>query len=90
MTAAIIKKWQKKARAKLSTLLGLDRFTLTDLDTQIEYETELENATEIRFTFQSEEGYRAPAHLFLPKGIKTPPVMICLQGHTNGMHISFA
>ena len=83
-------KWQKEAMAKLSALLGLDRFTLVEDDLQIEYETELENATEIRFTFQSEEGYRAPAHLFLPKGVQNPPVMICLQGHTNGMHISFA
>lgn len=81
--------WKDKARKKLSELIGLDRFTLVDADLKIEYETELENATEIRFTFLSEDGYRAPAHMFLPKNIENPPVMICLQGHATGMHISF-
>ena len=82
--------WRQKAREKLSSLLGLDRFIPVEDDLQIEYETETENATEIRFTFQSEKGFRTPAHLFIPKGAEKPPVMICLQGHTNGMHISFA
>ena len=81
--------WKAEARKKLSSLLGLDRFTLVNDDLDIEYETELENAVEIRFTFQTEKGYRAPAHLFLPKNIKNPPLMICLQGHSTGMHISF-
>lgn len=81
--------WKKNAREKLSSLIGLDRLLLVDSDLEIEYETEVETSTEIRFTFQSEEGYRVPAHLFIPKGTKNPPVMICLQGHTTGMHISF-
>ena len=83
-------KWQSDARKKLSELLGIDRFSVVDDGLDIEYTTESADATEIRFTFSTEEGYRAPAHLFLPKGIKKPPVMICLQGHTTGMHISFA
>ena len=82
-------RWKTEARKKLSSLLGLDRFTLVDDDLEIEYESELEDANEIRFTYQSENGYRAPAHLFLPKNIKNPPLMICLQGHSSGMHISF-
>lgn len=81
--------WKKEARKKLSSLVGLDKFTLVDDKLEIEYETELENAIEIRFTYQSEEGYRAPAHIFLPKNTPNPPVMICLQGHSTGMHISF-
>lgn len=79
-----------KCEKKLSELLGIDKFEIVDDDLQIEYETKGEQSTEIRFTFKTEEGYRAPAHLFIPDGIKNPPVMICLQGHTTGMHISFA
>ncbi len=82
--------WKRAAREKLTSLLGLDKFTKVDDDLDVEYETELDNALEIRFTFQSEKGYRVPAHLFIPKGAERPPVMICLQGHTTGMHISFA
>ncbi len=80
--------WQEKAKVKLRELLGMEKFTRVSPDLEIEYETELENATEIRFTFRTEEGYRAPVHLLLPKGVENPPVMICLQGHSTGMHIS--
>lgn len=82
-------KWKSEAREKLSSLIGIDKFELVDCDLEIEYEAEIENAIEIRFTYQSENGYRAPAHMFLPKNIEKPPVMICLQGHSSGMHISF-
>ena len=81
--------WQSIARDKLSSLIGLDKIEKTDLNVEIEYKSEHDTATEIRFTFQSEEGYRVPAHLFLPKNTQNPPVMICLQGHSSGMHISF-
>ena len=81
--------WKDEARKKLSSLIGLDKFTLADLDLDIEYESEIQNATEIRFTYQSEEGYRVPAHMFLPDSVENLPLMICLQGHSTGMHISF-
>lgn len=84
--------WQSDGRAKLSELLGLknivkpadDKFT-------VEYKKEWESYTEIRFTVQSEEGYFCPAVMLIPKGIKAPaPTMLCLQGHSTGMHISLA
>jgi cephalosporin-C deacetylase-like acetyl esterase len=81
-------KWQKAAKEKLTELLGLDKMKSADPELEIEFVKEIEGATEIRFTFQSEPGYRIPCHLWLPNGIEKPPVMICLQGHTNGMHIS--
>ena len=80
--------WQKGARAKLCELLGLNACFLPEIDLRVEWEKEREGYTEIRFTFQSEPGYYVPAHLLLPKGIKKPPLMICLQGHSNGMYIS--
>lgn len=81
-------KWQPAARAKLRELLGMDRFVSCEPDLEIEYTQEIENAVEIRFTFESEPGYRVPCHLLLPVGVKNPPLMITLQGHSPGMHIS--
>jgi len=83
-----LEKWQKEARIKLSELLGMEKFTKVAADTDVEYEKKIEGATEIRFTYQSEAGYRVPCHLWLPDGVEKPPVMICLQGHSKGMHIS--
>ena len=80
--------WQAKAREKLYSLLGLENFKKVASDIEIEYDTENDIATEIKFTFQSEDGYRIPCNLMLPKGIDTPPLVICLQGHSKGMHIS--
>ena len=80
--------WQKTAKEKLAELLGLDRFERCDPDLKIEFSEKTDGATEIRFTFQSEEGYRVPCHLLIPEGVSDPPVMICLQGHSTGMHIS--
>lgn len=83
-----LKIWSSSARKKLSELIGIDKFVKVSLDLEIEYENETDNAIEIRFTFQSEEGYRVPCHMMLPLGVEKPPVMICLQGHSKGMHIS--
>lgn len=80
--------WQQAAREKLSELLGMDTFHRVEPQLEIECETKIEGAAEIRFSFQSEEGYRVPCVLLLPDGIEKPPVMICLQGHSTGMHIS--
>ena len=84
------KEWQMSAREKLISLLGMDRIERVEPELEIEYEKKLEGMTEIRFTFASEDGYRVPCHLLLPDGIENPPVMICLQGHSTGMHISLA
>lgn len=83
-----LKAWQKQARERLASLMGLDKFTKVAPELNIEFEEKIEGATEIRFTFQSEEDYRVPCHLWLPDGVENPPVMICLQGHSSGMHIS--
>ncbi len=81
-------RWQPAAKEKLAELLGLDCFAKVDPQAHIEYETKIDGATEIRFQFESEEGFFVPCHLLLPDGVENPPVMICLQGHSSGMHIS--
>ena len=80
--------WQEKAHAKLWELLGLAQFEKCDPNYTVEYEKELENCREIRFTFESEAGYTVPCHILLPYGVENPVPVICLQGHSTGMHIS--
>lgn len=81
--------WQEAARNKLTELLGLPYEKCHSLFT-VEYTKEHKEYTETRFTFQSEEGYTVPCHFLEPKTSRwfVPPVMICLQGHSTGMHIS--
>lgn len=83
--------WQKRAGAKLVELTGLEKFNKCNLCVSVEYKEENESFKEIRFVFQSEEGYFVPCLLCVPKNSRfgeKPPVMICLQGHGTGMHIS--
>ena len=83
-----LKSWQGAAREKLRELLGMDRMIPAAPDLSVEWEKQQVGYAEMRFTFQSEPGYRIPAHLLLPDGVKNPPVIICLQGHSPGMYIS--
>lgn len=80
--------WRCSAREKLAVLLGMDKFQKVDPQLEIEYEKKIDGAAEIRFTYATEENYRVPCHLLLPDGVEKPPVIICLQGHSKGMHIS--
>ena len=81
--------WQKKAYDKLWEILGLDLIKKCDIDYLEEERNECDEYTQIRFSFQSEQGYYAPAVIRIPKNHEGELVpMICLQGHTTGMHIS--
>ena len=82
--------WQAKGKAKLRELLCLDNIVRADDDKfTIEHIKEEEDYTEYRFTLESEVGYKFPAVLRVPRGAKAPmPVIITLQGHSAGMHIS--
>lgn len=81
--------WQIAARAKLGELLGMDTFERCDDALNIEWQREEEGFTEYRISFNTEKNFRALAHLLIPAGAKQPvPAIICLQGHSKGMHIS--
>ncbi len=83
--------WQKTARARLFTLLGLDRMKKAeDPAFEIEFTKDEGTFIETRFLFSSEEGYTLPCHLWVPKGHEGEklPLVICLQGHAKGFHIS--
>ena len=82
--------WQKEARAHLSSLLGLDKLSpATDDGFKVESKTDCGGFTDYRLSFQSEEGYFVICNLWVPKGIEGKiPMVICLQGHSKGYHIS--
>lgn len=80
--------WQKQAREKLAALLGLPYEKPAD-HIIMEYDRMEPDFREIRFSIESEKGYFVPCHLLIPKDASAPlPVVICLQGHSRGMHVS--
>ena len=82
--------WQSVARNKLRDLLGMEKYVSPNTPATIEYDVQQDGFREIRFLMEAEKGYFVPCHLWLPDGIEHPPVIICLQGHSPGMHISMA
>ena len=88
-----IKEWQAAAREKLKELIGFGEIAKCDvpLTYEIEYDRICEDmgCREIRFRFTTEENVTVPCHMLIPNGATKPlPVMITLQGHSKGMHIS--
>lgn len=75
--------------SKLIELLGIPEKKVNPKPI-IEFEkNDFSEYDEIRFTFESEPNFYVPAHLVLPKERKGKlPVVICLQGHSSGMHRS--
>jgi len=81
--------WQQDLRTKLRELLGIANFRKVEPNLRIEDEKEEAEFLETRFTFSSEEQVEVPCHLLLPKTGSGPfPVLITLQGHSTGMHLS--
>ncbi len=81
--------WRHEVKLKLTELLGDMPEEKCPLNIEIEYRKEHTDYTEIRFYFDSEPYACVPCHLLIPRGIKKKyPLVICLQGHSTGMHIS--
>ena len=80
--------WQNRSRSELTKILCLP-FTKCDPEFKIEYKEDRGTFIETRFSFQSEEDFFVPCHFWSPKNASGAlPLIICLQGHTKGMHIS--
>jgi dienelactone hydrolase len=80
--------WQEACRAKLAALLGLPYQSCEAAYEPVSEKTYPDHRR-IFFQFQSEPGYFVPCCLCIPSGASKPlPVVICLQGHSTGMHIS--
>ena len=79
---------RREVGAKLRELLGIMPQRVP-LDLHVERREEHELWREVRFVFRAEAGADVPCHLLLPREGEPPfPVVICLQGHSTGMHIS--
>ena len=80
--------WQSVARKKLRELLRLPLEYCDDQFT-VKQKAVLDGYVRIDFEFQSEPGYMVPCSLLTPLDMDKPlPDVICLQGHSTGMHIS--
>lgn len=80
--------WRHEVGVKLRELVGVlpER---APLNVRIEYDRQLDHFREIRFVFSAEAYADVPCHLLIPQDGRAPyPVVICLQGHSTGMHIS--
>lgn len=80
--------WKESVREKLTELLG-DMPEKVDLNIRIQHVYETEKYIEKRIVFTAEKYADVPCYLLLPKNRQGKiPAVICLQGHTMGMHIS--
>ena len=80
--------WKSQVAKKLHELTGTTPVKVSPR-MKILYTRRQKAFTETKFTFMSEKSIRVPCHLLVPRtGRKKYPVIICLQGHTSGMHIS--
>lgn len=92
--------WQRTLRTRLAEILALPPSILapgrrTPLDALLEPAPDLTTSTHTthRLRFTSEPGETVPGYLLRPKSSPLArdgrlPVMLCLQGHSPGMHIS--
>ncbi len=80
--------WKEQVKERFAALLGAVPRAV-DLNVRVEWQTETDTYTETRFIFDTEENASVPCHLLVPKtGGEKHPLVICLQGHSTGMHIS--
>ena len=81
--------WQTELRRRLAEILVFRPQPAVPLRPVVHREAETERYTMDRIEFTSEPDEVVPGYLLRPKGTRAPcPVMICLQGHSPGMHIS--
>lgn len=82
------KTYRSQVREKYLELLGIMPEKVPS-NVQIEYSEDKGTYTDTRFTFDTEKYAKVPCHLWVPNdGKEKHSVVICLQGHSTGMHIS--
>ncbi len=86
-----VKQWQTKLRRKLRELAGEMPAEKTALDVRSVWQKEHKLGSIEKIIFTSEPFCDVPAYVCIPKGAKRPlTFMVCVQGHTTGMHNSIA
>lgn len=82
-------RWQRRVRAGLKKLLGDFPDRRVPLRVRVLEKADGPGYTLQKLVFRSEEHAEVPAWLLIPPGPAAPrPAVVCLQGHTPGMHIS--
>lgn len=80
--------WRASLAERLDVVLG-DMPQWTAPEARWDDEIEHGSHTERRLVFTSEPGADVPCVLLMPRGASGPvPLVVCLQGHSTGMHIS--
>ncbi len=79
--------WVTAVREKFLDLLGVMPERV-EPNLRVEFEADHGSYVERRLVFTAEAGADVPCHLLLPKTDGPVPLVICLQGHSTGMHIS--
>jgi cephalosporin-C deacetylase-like acetyl esterase len=88
---ADFEEWKKALKAKFLELLGMEEIAKNACDINIEIEEEVRQDGYIRYryVFESEKDCLLPCYLLIPDtGKEKYPVLICLQGHSGGFHVS--
>jgi dienelactone hydrolase len=81
--------WQEELRRRLRAIMAIPATWQREVPWSRERDAETDEYTIDRVEFLAEPGEMVPGYLLKPKGGESPlPVMICLQGHSPGMHIS--
>lgn len=81
--------WKTAVKSKFHELIGDLPENRVSADVIIESREKKDDYEIMRFSYRSEEFCRVPAYLLMPNNATKPcPVVICLQGHSTGMHIS--
>lgn len=86
-----VKRWQLKLRGKLRQLVGETPAEKCPLNVRPIWRRRHPLGTIEKIVFAAEPYADVPAYVCLPRNVATPyTFMICLQGHTTGMHVSIA
>ena len=83
--------WRKAVKEKFLELLGMEEIAKNTCDIHIEIEEEVrkDGYVRYRYVFESEKGCLLPCYLLIPDtGKEKYPVLVCIQGHSGGFHIS--
>ena len=85
------RKWQQKLRRKLRELVGAMPKEQGPLEVISLWRRPHPLGEIEKIVFASEPHCDVPAYVGIPKGAKPPfTFMVCLQGHSTGMHVSIA
>lgn len=83
--------WQQRLRPRLRELLGVPEVERPPLSVRHLWSEDTDLGRIEKLVFTAEEGAEVPAYFCTPAGVSGPyETVICLQGHSTGMHVSIA